>query len=65
MLTMSHDSPKDIALTRRQLEIVVREIRLTTSTRTLGEACKTIDQAQLACATERLNHIARQQVSVY
>ena len=65
MLTMSHDSPKDIALTRRQVEIVVHEILFATSTRTLGEACKTIDKAQHACASERLNHIARQQVNVY
>lgn len=63
--TTSHDSRKDIALTRRQVEIAGNEVLFATSTRTIGEVCRTTDKAQAACAAEGLNQIARQQVSVY
>ena len=48
MLTMSHDSPKDIALTRRQVEIVGNAVPFATLTRTLGEACRTTNKSQPA-----------------
>ena len=65
MLTMSHDSPKDIAVTRCQVKIAGNRIPFVTSTWTLGEVCKTIDKAQPVCGIEILNQIAHQQVSVH